>query len=156
MTGKKTGKLTILEKLPYKHSNLREKGNLWKCQCECGNIVELTTSRLKYQKSCRCLKVCHKNYIRRTDLKQQDGYTLTYLPFHPRSNKSGMVLSHIIVMEEHLNRYLLSEETVHHKNGVRDDNRIENLELWASRHPKGQRVIDLIEYAKEILELYDK
>ena len=156
LTGKKIGKLTILEKLPYKHSNLREKGNLWKCQCECGNIVELTTSRLKNQKSCGCLKVSHKNYIRRTNLKQKDGYTLTHLPSHPRSNKSGMVFSHIIIMEKHLNRYLLPEETVHHKNSIRDDNRIENLELWASRHPKGQRVTDLIEYAKEILELYSK
>ncbi len=57
-------------------------------------------------------------------------------------------------MAEHLGRPLRTEETVHHKKDPRDDNRIENLELWASRHPKGQRVTDLIDYAIETLMLY--
>ena len=57
-------------------------------------------------------------------------------------------------MEEMLGRKLLSHETVHHKNGVRDDNDPMNLELWSSSHARGQRVEDLVAYAKEILELY--
>ena len=58
----------------------------------------------------------------------------------------GITMEHRWVMEQHLGRKLLRTETVHHINGIRDDNRIENLELWANQHPYGQRVEDVIAY----------
>ncbi|WP_442816133.1 HNH endonuclease [Streptomyces sp. NBC_01233] len=57
-------------------------------------------------------------------------------------------------MEQTLGRDLFEDETVHHINGVRDDNRPENLELWSSRHPKGQRVDEKVAWALEILARY--
>ncbi|MFC7817595.1 HNH endonuclease signature motif containing protein [Streptomyces sp. NPDC057367] len=70
-----------------------------------------------------------------------DGYVLVKIA-------SGKVIfEHRLVMEQHIGRPLHKGETVHHINGVRDDNRLENLELWYSPQPYGQRVEDLLRYA---------
>lgn len=70
-----------------------------------------------------------------------DGYVVLKL-------RGKTILEHRTVMEEILGRALLPDETVHHKNGVRDDNRPENLELWVSTR-SGQRVSDLVAFVVE-------
>src|SRR3990167_9860117 len=66
----------------------------------------------------------------------RNGYVLLYCPDHPHKRKMGKragryVLEHRLVMEKHLGRLLDRKEVVHHKNGVNDDNRIDNLELFS-------------------------
>ena len=73
---------------------------------------------------------------------------------YPGAWSNGYIFEHKYIMQEHLGRALLSNENVHHKNGVRNDNCLDNLELWSSSQPPGQRIEDKVAWALEILKLY--
>jgi hypothetical protein len=84
------------------------------------------------------------------------GYWVVAVPEDERWLVGGeaAVGEHRLTMARHLGRALLPDETVHHRNGVRTDNRLENLELWSSAHPKGQRVEDKLAFALDMLTRY--
>jgi hypothetical protein len=87
--------------------------------------------------------------------RDRQGYVHVKAPTgHPNARKNGYIFEHVLVMSHVLGRPLRSYEQVHHRNGVRHDNRPANLELWAGHQPKGQRVSDLVSWAREILACY--
>ena len=81
-------------------------------------------------------------------------YVMVSVPEHPKANAKGYVLEHRYVMEQRLGRLLLDHENVHHINGDTTDNRLENLELWSTMQPSGQRPEDKVAFAEEIIALY--
>lgn len=126
--------------------------NKYKKHCSCGKIIS--------GKSTSCIR-CHniKNNKKITFKDGQlasytkKGYVLVKMSDHPRAS-NGFIFEHILVMEKFLGRYLEKGENVHHKNGIKDDNSIKNLELWIRPQPTGIRVRDAIKWAKQILRKY--
>ncbi|MEK7464246.1 MAG: HNH endonuclease [Patescibacteria group bacterium] len=66
-------------------------------------------------------------------VRDKHGYIYIKSPNHPNRNTLGYVFEHRIVMEKKMGRYLKPSEVVHHLNGIKDDNRIENLKLCSSQ-----------------------
>ena len=94
---------------------------------------------LKLSKSHKGLFTREKNPMWKGGrIERVTGYKGILSPTHPNKDHMGYVLEHRLVMEKHIGRYLKPEEVVHHINGIRDDNRIENLILFAndSKHKK--------------------
>lgn len=105
---------------------------------------------------------CHNislGYLKRGPRKlnsrryHQNGYVIITMP--DESGYSATLFEHRHVMEQHLGRKLLKDENVHHLNTIKDDNRIENLELWVSGQPRGGRAEDVYLWAKGIVERYE-
>jgi hypothetical protein len=84
----------------------------------------------------------------------ETGYVALKRLGHVEAKDSGWGAEHRIVMSDALGRPLHVDESVHHRNGQRGDNRLENLELWSRWQPVGQRVEDKVAYAKELLARY--
>ena len=84
------------------------------------------------------------------------GYAIVTVPVEMRYLTLGesQALEHRYVMAQQLGRALWPDESVHHRNGNRLDNRATNLELWSRWQPRGQRIQDKIAYAVELLERY--
>jgi hypothetical protein len=161
--GNKYGRLTVVEWYPEPRP-----GAYFKCLCDCGKevIVRGQNLRIGGTKSCGC----YKSDVKRTagkkrigelnygwkggKIKLARGYVGIKKIGHPLANNNGYVPEHRLVMEQKIGRPLLPNETVHHKNGIKDDNREDNLELWTNDHGYGSRIEDKINYALEIIKMY--
>lgn len=105
-----------------------------KCCPECGAVEDLITytyAKFKgFCKKCMYRKLRHKHNLKDGRCVDNDGYVrCSGQQDHPRANGKGQVYEHILIMERHLGRFIGADEVVHHRNGDRSDNSVENLEV---------------------------
>jgi hypothetical protein len=119
--------------------------------CACGRVKQVKSATCG---ECRTVAAAANGNWRGGRTRHKAGYVMVRAPGHPRARRSPYVFEHILVAEQLLGRFLVEGESVHHVNGVRDDNRPENLELWTRPQPSGIRVSDAIDWARQIYDRY--
>jgi hypothetical protein len=127
------------------------------CTKECQHKVNLKNRRdaWRIENSIPLDKPVQKRAVFGTGhICKKYGYRIINKITHPNATKKGRIYEHVYVMAQHLERPISKGENIHHKNGVRNDNRIENLELWTTGQPAGQRVSDKISWCLEFLAKY--
>lgn len=140
ITGVKFGKWTVIRRNPHK---TKTRSWHWLCRCECGSERVVNGHSLRSGRSISC--GCSREW---QPYKTKAGYIVV------RRTDGSRVYQHTVVMEQHLGRRLIKGESVHHKNSIKDDNRLSNLELWNKQQPTGIRVEDQIRWALEVLNRY--
>jgi hypothetical protein len=121
--------------------------------CDCGKrLSRKTCIRCSHCSAIKSIEEYNTKNPAKGHINRQ-GYMVIY-DKRPGDKVKSKILQHRLEMENYLGRKLKKKESVHHKNGIRTDNRIENLELWSANHPSGQRVEDLINFALSILDTY--
>lgn len=164
--GVRFGRLVVIRRIP----NTTYGQTRWKCKCDCGNTPSVNGNALSRgaTQSCGCFadENRHKSYPQKKGhlsplwkggrhICRDTGYVLLTNAEYPGALFPNKTFEHVVVMSRHIGRRLIPKvETVHHKNGIRDDNKLGNLELWRKRQPSGQRVKDLIIWAKDLLAQY--
>jgi hypothetical protein len=124
---------------------------VWLCQCSCGKTTAVRGRDLRqgHTRSCGCLarELTSKRsaeLLRRKSGSDSyawkggrtigcGGYIKVYKPDHPRADSKGYIFEHILVAERLLGEYIPEGYVVHHLNGIRNDNREENLWIFPSQ-----------------------
>lgn len=117
------------------------KNNLPECYNKnCHKKVNFINQRLKKFCSGKCQNDLENNPNWKGGKYRDNGYVYIKNKPHPNKNNFGYIGEHILIMEKHIGRFLKKGEVVHHKNNIRNDNKIENLDLInSSEHMKIHR-----------------
>lgn len=178
ISGQRFGKWTVVSRAA-KSTRTNSMPARWNVTCDCGTVSTIPGSELRKKshpsRSCGCSnrgpqphKVGKYSRSKHHAWKggrsvDKKGYCLISISMirdvYPdarfrEGEHTHKMFEHRAAMSHHLKRPLSLNETVHHRNGNRSDNRIDNLELRAGKHGPGQTPKDLVKWAREILKRY--